>query len=95
MNQRKNSKIKPKYILFFLMIICCILIGISMNTRDSENYIQRGLSSIIVPMQKGINHIGSWISGAVENAKTIDELTSTNDELTSEIESLQSKIYAL
>lgn len=95
MNPRKKNKIKPKYILFFLVIICCILIGISMNTNDSENFVQKGLSSVIVPMQKGINSIGTWISSKVENAKTIEELSNTNDELTSEIELLQSQIYAL
>jgi len=95
MNPRKKNKIKPKYILFTLIIICCILIGISINTRDSDNFIQQGLSNVIVPMQKGINSIGTWISSKVENAKTIDELTKANEELASEIESLQSQIYAL
>jgi len=95
MNSRKKNKIKPKYILFTLIIICCILIGISINTRDSDNFVQQGLSTVIVPMQKGINSIGTWISSKVENAKTIDELTKANEELASEIESLQSQIYAL
>jgi len=95
MKPRKKNKIKPKYILFFFVIVACLLIGLSISTRGTENFVQKGLSTVIVPMQKGINSIGTWISSRAEDAKTIDELTKTNDDLVTQIESLQSQIYAL
>ena len=93
MSIRKNnqSSISSKYMLLILAAVCVLLMGLSLIT-DKVNGPLRGLANYtIVPMQKGINTIGLWMSDWTKNLETMQELRDQNKKLQSEIDDLTIK----
>lgn len=92
---KKNGKINPKYLFLALLAVCCLLIAISFTWGSTNNMVQKTVGTVIVPMQKGLNSIGYWISSKVENSKTIKELQEENEALSLEVDTLKSQISSM
>ena len=86
-NNRKN-KIKPKYILAVLSILCLAGIGFSLFKGASVPTAGTIINSLMAPMQEGINSI------ARRKHKTA-ELQSQNEVLNDEVEKLQAKLTSM
>ena len=67
---RKKTKITidPKYILAGLFVFCIILGIISFRFENKMTPVRSAVSSVIAPMQKGINAIGVKISERMDYA---------------------------
>ena len=61
---RKKTKIiiNPKYILAAILVFCIVLGIISFRFEDKMTPVRSAVGSIITPMQKGINSIGSKLA---------------------------------
>lgn len=92
---KKNGKINPKYLFLALLAVCCLLIAISFTWGSTNNMVQKTVGTVIVPMQKGLNSIGYWISSKVENSKTIKELQEENEALSLQVDTLKSQISSM
>ncbi len=66
-----------RYILYILSAVCIIMIGITTLNSSLLNPIRDGVGFILVPIQKGINAVGS---GLYERAQTIGSLTDALEE---------------
>lgn len=87
--QSRFSKIKPRYILIILLIICALLIVGSAYTPNVFKPFNTIASFLIVPAQKGVNTIGLWFSDKIELTKKVEDLTKENKDLRKQVSELK------
>ncbi len=93
MRQRKgNGGIPSKYLLMILSIVCIMLLFFSYSTGFSGGPLETIANHIFIPMQKGIDYIGSSISISSADTKTREELVKENEELQAQVDELNSNI---
>lgn len=90
---RKKTKITidPKYILAGLFVFCIILGIISFRFENKMTPVRSAVSSVIAPMQKGINAIGVKISERMDYATTLKKTVRKNKNLQSQIDKLSAE----
>ena len=94
MNKNKKKQIKPRYLLWFIICLCLFFIAVSLRGSSSFNP-QKVIRSMIVPMEKGLNSAGQWISERSEHNRSVDELLTENEALKAQIEQLNAKISSM
>ena len=93
MRQRKaNGGIPSKYLLTILSIICIMLLFFSYSTGFSGGPLETVANHIFIPMQKGIDYIGSTIAITSADTKTRKELVAENESLQAQVDELNAKI---
>lgn len=95
MNFRDKREIPPKYIYLFLAVICFIMLFLSVLFEDRFSPLKTLTSTIITPMQSGVNKIGSTIFDGVMDSRAKEELLEENAKLQEKLEdyAAQIKIY--
>ena len=93
-NNRKN-KIKPKYILAVLSILCLAGIGFSLFKGASVPTAGTIINSLMAPMQEGINSFGDFTANIARRKHKAAELQSQNEVLNDEVEKLQAKLTSM
>ena len=93
-NNRKN-KIKPKYILAVLSILCLAGIGFSLFKGASVPTAGTIINSLMAPMQEGINSFGDFTASIARRKHKTAELQSQNEALNDEVEKLQAKLTSM
>lgn len=93
-NNRKN-RITPKYVLILLGLLCIVFIGLSIFRGTSVPSAGTIISSLLAPMQEGINSVGNITSNFAQKKHTTDVLESENEALRNEVDNLQSKLTAM
>ena len=101
--KKKNQKSRSnKYWLLGTSLVCVLLMIFSVFAEKVEGPF-RGVADItVIPMQKGISQIGTWIGDVSENFETLKQLKKENkklqkqvDQLTTENSNLQEEKYEL
>ena len=95
MKDRFSKFFTPKRILLAVVFFCVVLTATSFFTDKLITPLRNAFSYIVVPIQNGINSIGSVLVDNDNKKKTIEELQSQNKELESELESLKAENEAL
>lgn len=100
--RNKKKKLSAKYMLLIMTIGCVILIFASLTLNISGGPLNAAAGYIFVPMQKGINSAGQWISDKANDFKTLEEvqkenskLKEQNDELTEQLTTIKLEKYEL
>lgn len=86
MKRRRNAGIPSKYLLVILTIFCIMLLFTNYVTGFSGGPLQLISSYIFVPMQRGLDYVGSSISISNEDAQTREELLAENEKLRQQVE---------
>lgn len=91
-----------KYLLFILTILCIGLIAITFNTSVFNGSVNSVAATFVIPMQKGITTVSTYIKGLSDNLASIKALQDENaalrqkvDELTNENTGLEQDKYEL
>lgn len=93
MKQRKSGNgLSSKYLLTIMTIVCILLLFFSYSTSFSTGPIDVIADHIFIPMQRGIDFIGSAISISSSDTKTKEELVAENEALHQEVEELNAKL---
>lgn len=92
MKRKKKSKFPAKYVLLIMTLFCIVIIGCSVKLSISGNAVSSAAGYIIVPMQKGINRIGSALSGLTDNFARKKELIAENEELRQKLAQVQEEL---
>ncbi len=95
MKDRFAKFFTPKRILLAVVFFCVVLTATSFFTDKLITPLRNAFSYIVVPIQNGINSIGSVLVDNDNKKKTIEELQAQNKELESELESLKAENEAL
>lgn len=81
--------IPPRYVLFFLTMLCVILLGINFVFPNALNPVRESIFTVFMPMQKGINDIGTAISDELKALAHMREAEEENQELREELKEMQ------
>lgn len=91
MKKNNQTSFSSKYMLLALAIVCIILMGLSLITDKVNGPLRTIANYTVVPMQKGINSIGLWMSDVTQNMDTLKEMQAKNKALQQEIDELTIK----
>lgn len=88
--KRKKEKytLPTRYVLLILTCICVILMVLSFTTNILSIPLNAISGYTIVPFQKGLTSVGSFLVERTENIKRLEELTAENEELKKQIDEL-------
>lgn len=95
MNFRDKREIPPKYIYLFLAVICFIMLFLSVLFEDRFSPLKALTSTIITPMQSGVNKVGATIFDSVLDSREKEDLLEENAKLQEKMDeyAAQIKIY--
>ncbi len=78
MKKKNQASSANRYLAVGLAIFCFIMMGLSLIS-DFVAAPFRGIADLtIIPMQKGINQIGMWLSDLNDNFETLQEVKKEN-----------------
>lgn len=86
---KKDSQIQPKHIFLMLCGLCLILIIVSTVSSSVNNAVRNTFNTVLMPMQKGLNKMGSYIFGEVEATMELKRVQEENVILRDELEYLR------
>ncbi|MGN0416283.1 MAG: rod shape-determining protein MreC [Agathobacter sp.] len=90
---RNNKKrLSSKYVLMILTGFCVVTIFTSLVFNISGGPLNTVAGYVFVPMQKGINEAGGWISDKAHDFKTLGEVLKENKELKKQVDELTVKL---
>lgn len=81
MKAKNQFTLSSKYWLLILAIVCIILMGLSGFVNTGKGPLAWVAGYTVVPMQKGINTVGMWMSDLSDNFATLQEVKNENKEL--------------
>lgn len=88
MKYRRKFHFSPRMLLAFLTAICAGLLVISVAFKGVAKPFTDIVGLVVVPMQNGINTVGSWIGDHAGSLRTMKELQEENKELAAQVEEL-------
>ncbi len=92
---RNKIDIPSKYILLALSVICIIMMVLSYATNIMDGPPQAIAGYTVIPFQKGIAYVGSWLFDRSESLKELEKLREENAELKETVDDLTIKINDL
>lgn len=83
MRAKNQTSLTSKNWLFILIGVCALLIALSVaaDRGNKSNPLNAVANYTVVPMQKGLNKIGTWMSDFTKNFATLEEMRAENDAL--------------
>ncbi|MDO4623280.1 MAG: rod shape-determining protein MreC [Eubacteriales bacterium] len=90
-----SSHLKSRHLLVILTIVCLVMIMFSVSQLAPLSPIKNGASTIIVPIQSGINKIGDWMNGQRIGRLNARQLADENAELKQRVKELQEQNMVL
>lgn len=88
MRRRTKFNINPKHVFIFCIILCVGLIIFSFRFGDQLSPVKEAVGSVITPMQKGVNTVGTSISNQLDNFKNTKDLVAENAKLKDQVSML-------
>ena len=88
--KKKGEKftLPSKYLLFILSLLCTVLMVVSFTTDALDRPVNAVAGFIIVPFQKGISNVGTYIHDRSEELAKIKELLEENESLKEQVDKL-------
>lgn len=92
MKKKWDFHISPKFILFALTSFCVISIGVSYFKSDYAVPIRTAVGYVVVPLQTGINRVGSFFAGIRDDRLSLEAALEENEALKQECQDLQEQM---
>ncbi len=88
--KKKGEKftLPSKYLLFILTILCAGAIILTFNTNIFSGSLNTVVGYVIVPFQRGVSSVGSWLSNRSAELVQIRDLLSENAQLRKQVDEL-------
>ena len=91
--KRKPKIVLPaKYILLILTVVCVAAMITSFTHNISGGPLNAVAGYVFVPMQRGINTVGAWITEKADNLKNLSAVMAENDALKKQVDELTSEL---
>lgn len=90
--RNKKKRIPSKYLLAILSTVCVLALFISLVFNINGGPLNMVAGYVFVPMQKGINGAGAWLSGKANDFKTLGEVLEENKALQEQVDELTSQL---
>lgn len=89
MRNKLKKIFSAKVWMTILVCICFFFIGLTFFTDVLTKPLQKMVSTVIIPLQKGVNGIGLWLTEKSDLLASVEDLQKENQELRNEIERLE------
>lgn len=95
--KRKKTKfsIPARYLLLGLCGLCIIVMVLSYSAGSSGGPLNTVAGTIFVPMQKGINAVGTFFSNKSDRFQTLESVMVENEALQEEVEKLSTELNTI
>lgn len=85
----RRNKFPTKIIILSITLFCLLLIIITWETRSQVSSIEKSISYVVIPMQRGVNVFGDYVKDKITFVKNINELELLNENLQEEVDKLR------
>ena len=82
---RKGSFFRPKHLFILLLVICILLIVFSTLSSKVNNSVRSVVNTVLMPMQKGLNTVGTAVSDKVSDMSSMRDVQKENEDLKEEL----------
>lgn len=86
--RRDKFRLPTKYLLLVLSLICVATMVLSFTTNIFSKPLNYISGYVVVPFQKGLTNVGTYILNRTENMKRLEEVLAQNEELQKQVEDL-------
>lgn len=94
--RRKSKFVLPaKYLLMILSGVCIVAMLLCFTLNISGGPLNTAAGYVFVPMQEGINKIGTWITDKADNLKKLSDVMAENEELKSQVDKLTTELNTI
>ena len=74
--RRKSKFVLPaRYLLLIMSGVCIIVMLLSFTLNISGGPLNAAAGYVFIPMQEGINKVGTWVLDKADNLKNLGQLT--------------------
>lgn len=88
MKRKNQTSVINRYILLGLTIFCILMMVLSSFSDKVSGPFRAVANVTVIPLQQGINYIGSWLGDMTDNFDTMEELRAENEQLREQVDSL-------
>jgi rod shape-determining protein MreC len=88
MKKKNQNSSTNKYLLAGLSLFCILLMILSVFSDKAAGPFKGIAGVTVIPMQKGINQIGTWLGDISDNFDTLQEMKKENDRLQTKVDEL-------
>ena len=88
MKKKNQTSSTNKYWLAGLSLFCILLMVLSVFSDKAEGPFKGIASVTVIPMQKGINQIGTWLGDICDNFDTLQQVRKENEKLQTKVDEL-------
>ena len=92
MKDKKKFSLPARYLLFFLMLCCALLLAVGYFQPGFLSPVTGMVNSILTPMQKGLNRLGSSFADTAYDYQSLEEARAENKQLKEELAALKEDI---
>lgn len=95
MKRKSKFTVPSKYILLILTGVCVAAMLISFTFNISGGPLNAAAGYVFVPMQRGINSVGEWISDKAAALKNLNDVMAENEELKQQVDELTAELNTI
>ena len=88
MKTPSNFKVKPKILISLLTLLCVVCLILSAIVPSFSKPFKFATGIMVVPLQEGVNRIGTWFTDKEELMKSVKKLKSENKKLNEKVDEL-------
>ena len=93
--RKPQFTLPTKYILLGMTVLCVTVMFFSFTFNLSGGPLNAVAGYVFVPMQKGINAVGSWMSEKADNLKNLNDVMQKNEELQAQVDELTAELNTI
>ena len=86
--KKRKFTLSSEYVLLIFTAVCVIMIFVTFNTKITAGPLRGVASYVLVPLQKGINQIGSVVSDWSDSLTNLKDVMAENEELKTQVDQL-------
>lgn len=88
MKKKLSVFFTPKHILIYLSVLCLFIVGASFFSDALAAPIRRGMSYVVIPIQKGMNNLGMVVSDKTAMMQELSKILEENSKLKEQVDLL-------
>lgn len=90
--RKPKFSLPSKYVLLGMTILCVAIMFLSLTQNLSGGPLKTVAGYVFVPMQKGINSVGTWVTTKADNLKNLKTVTKENSSLQAQVDKLTQEL---
>ncbi len=88
MKKKLSSVLSSKIILILCVMLCAVFIGVSFFTDKLTTPLRNAISTVVIPVQKGMNYVGLLVADRYDTLQEIRTVLEENEDLKEQVDTL-------